>query len=123
MFQPIPFYYPGEASSSCYCGLTLDGKLLEWIVGGTEADKHEYPWQVGFVEKGETDIWCGGSLISDSWVLTAAHCPQAAYGHGAESIQVRGQLHPQHLLTRSLLTGLAGTPRHFTAGCSQDYQK
>ena len=79
----------------------MDGKQLEWIVGRTEADKNEYPWQVGFVEKGVTAIRCGGSLISDSWVLTAAHCPQAAYGHGAESIQVRGHLHLQHLLTRN----------------------
>ena len=59
---------------------------LEWIVGGTETEKNEYPWQVGFVEKGDSLIWCGGSLISDSWVLTAAHCTEP---QEARNLQVR----------------------------------
>ena len=75
--------------SSCYCGLTLDDTNLWWGPVGTEAPPIEYPWQVGFVLKGETDIGCGGSLISDLWVLTAAHCTQAHHGHTAEIMQVR----------------------------------
>merc|ERR1712051_531388 len=46
------------------------------IVGGHEAAHHEWPWQVAlFVD----DAWfCGGSLISDEWVMTAAHCADGA---------------------------------------------
>merc|ERR1711997_113725 len=48
----------------------------ERIVGGHEAEEHDWPWQVAlFIE----DAWfCGGSIISDEWVLTAAHCADDA---------------------------------------------
>ena len=47
------------------------------IVGGEEAEPGEWPWQVALVEKG-SDLYqnqfCGGTLIADVWVVTAAHC-------------------------------------------------
>nr|CAH0106510.1 unnamed protein product [Daphnia galeata] len=46
------------------------------IVGGTEAVPHSLPWQVAlFIDD---QYFCGGSLISNEWVLTAAHCADAA---------------------------------------------
>jgi hypothetical protein len=45
------------------------------IVGGAPADPGEWPWQVAlFADDGVTIWFCGGSLISPHWVLTAAHC-------------------------------------------------
>lgn len=44
-----------------------------FIVGGREAVVGAYPWQ-GSMEYYEGSHYCGCSLISTKWVLTAAHC-------------------------------------------------
>ena len=47
----------------------------EMIVGGKRAPDGKYPWQVRLYEQPEDDKgFCGGTLIGDQWVLTAAHC-------------------------------------------------
>ncbi|CAL4139130.1 unnamed protein product, partial [Meganyctiphanes norvegica] len=57
----------------CVCGKV---NRIETIVGGSTTEENEYPWQVALVSQGSTFIFCGGSLINDRWVLTAAHCTQ-----------------------------------------------
>merc|ERR1711988_1212214 len=46
------------------------------IVGGFEAQENQWPWQVAlFID----NAWfCGGSIISENYVLTAAHCADGA---------------------------------------------
>jgi len=45
------------------------------IVGGTPADITDYPWQVSL--HSSYSHQCGGSVLTNSWVLTASHCKEA----------------------------------------------
>lgn len=42
------------------------------VVGGKEASKGSQPWIAAIYRDGK--FVCGGSMINDEWVLTAAHC-------------------------------------------------
>jgi len=66
---------PGPTSSTCNCGVP---NRVTKIVGGQETEVNEYPWQVGLVSSWGTSPWCGGSLISNQYVMTAAHCTEGS---------------------------------------------
>merc|ERR1712212_1437913 len=61
--------FNGDETKKCNCGLASRKKR---IVGGKETEVSEYPWQIGMVHTGKSSVWCGGSVISDQWILTAA---------------------------------------------------
>lgn len=45
------------------------------IAGGSEAARHQFPYQVGVVTHLTSgNGFCGGSLISSNYIMTAAHC-------------------------------------------------
>lgn len=46
--------------------------LSESIIGGEDAPLRKFTYQVSLQYKGGN--FCGGSIISESWILTAAHC-------------------------------------------------
>lgn len=52
------------------CGLTL--VTSSRIVGGSNAVPGQWPWQVSVFYKGRH--WCGGSIIDNQWIVSAAHC-------------------------------------------------
>ncbi|XP_051000084.1 prothrombin-like [Acomys russatus] len=52
----------------------LESYIEECIVDGWDAEKGSAPWQVMLFRKTPQELLCGASLISDRWVLTAAHC-------------------------------------------------
>jgi len=71
---PPPTVVVPPGKDDCYCGLAKRGPTSK-IVGGKETGVNEYPWQVLLrIRKSLGSFICGGSLISNLWVLTAAHC-------------------------------------------------
>ena len=50
------------------------GRKPSLIVGGYEVTSYSIPWQVSLVKPTSDLPFCGGTLISDRHVLTAAHC-------------------------------------------------
>ena len=44
------------------------------IVGGTKVEAGSYPWQVSLWNTRSNKHFCGGSLVAERWVVTAAHC-------------------------------------------------
>ncbi|XP_018562419.1 trypsin-1-like [Anoplophora glabripennis] len=60
---------PVKNCPSCTCGRVFKHKR---IVGGIETVINGYPWMAALMYNNR--FYCGGSLINNKYVLTAAHC-------------------------------------------------
>ncbi|XP_041763828.1 trypsin-1-like [Anopheles merus] len=82
------------------------------IIGGEETAPHELPYQVSLQWNYSNDTippmhFCGGAVLTDSWILTAAHCKTSytADGHievvaGAHDILDRGEVNQRRKIER-----------------------
>lgn len=73
------------------------------IVGGEMAYIKDHPWQVALSIKIEGGTYlCGGALIADRWVLTAAHC----FTDATKPLEVRAKTRATNLATDGTWTGV-----------------
>ena len=61
--------YPCNPSATCGC--SKNSASVTRIVGGEAAASNTWSWAVSLYIAGSL---CGGSILTDSWVITAAHC-------------------------------------------------
>lgn len=93
------FLVASSDAASVQCGISAvtSSANNRRIVGGHEAKPHQLPWMVRVnteavkVSHGTSSaitsrlhFYCGGSLISDRWILTAGHCAVTPEAHALE---------------------------------------
>ncbi|KAK7082999.1 CLIP domain-containing serine protease, partial [Halocaridina rubra] len=75
---------PKNVNRKCHCGLYNKGQNR--IIDGVAAIPHQFPWMVSIQLRRGNVPFCGASIISNYYVLTAAHCTKP---WSAEDLQVR----------------------------------
>jgi secreted trypsin-like serine protease len=94
----------------------LAAKANAEIVGGTTAAAGSWPWQVGLVQANITSNFnaqfCGGTLVDDLFVVTAAHCITEHDGSVTRPRAIRVLTGTQSLTSGGTRRGVERIERH-----------
>ncbi|XP_019644083.1 PREDICTED: chymotrypsinogen B-like [Branchiostoma belcheri] len=80
---PVPTYAPGSCGTPAI--QPRSSEMLRYdqaegrIVNGDDATPHSWPWQVS-LQTSTGWHYCGGSIVNNEWVVTAAHCDPSISG-------------------------------------------
>lgn len=122
----------GNSETMAALGIQAVASTDPQVIGGSAASVGEWPWQanleqlsdpLSYYEDGVFPHFCGGSIIDEKWVVTAAHCVLGTAANTLlirlgetkrsttpdENIQLRGVkqviIHPSYTSSNSYLQG------------------
>jgi len=72
------------------------------VVGGSNTEVNEYPWMALLILRGQQ--WCGGSLISSKWVLSASHCLRKSTDYYKKNLKIRLGEHDLNIIDETMIT-------------------
>lgn len=91
------------------------------IMGGQEVDIKEYPYMLS-LEVTDLGQFCGASIISKYWALTAGQCVKAIIEFGLENIIIRaGSTFKQRSGSIHQPANLIVHPKYAAKYCSYDF--
>ncbi|XP_011821443.1 PREDICTED: kallikrein-14 [Mandrillus leucophaeus] len=98
------------------------------IIGGYTCTRSSQPWQAALLAGPGRRFLCGGALLSDQWVITAAHCgrpaPPARYPASLQCVNI--SISPdevcQKAYSKAIAPGMvcAGAPQGGKDSCQGD---
>ena len=105
---------------NCTCGVARHGTR---VVNGEETEVNEFPWMAGLVTTGDSFVWCGGSLISSVWIMTAAHCTENRFPSGIEVLlgEHDYQDETETVTIRAKITKIIAHPMYDSATVDYDF--
>ena len=83
-------------NNNCKCGKKFS---MQRIVGGSVTSVNEYPWQAAITTASGAQ-YCGGSLITNKHILTAAHCFEVSEINHCSSLCFNEIIYMEEKLTR-----------------------
>lgn len=117
---PGPGPGSGPGSDAIYNGSSIQSRVL----GGGKAEVGAWPSMAAIVTTGtfplESRFFCGGTVISDQWILTAAHCMFGPFGEETQPADIRVVVGINDLrnesTTESVVSNIFVHPQYNTSG-------